>query len=1503
MDKIIPMADQDNAYKLEFDSYHPATLKKVDETPNTEIVRRFDYSPKREQAGYFDVVIWNLYSLLCQHYLKKGLTGAKNWKQSHKHAVILANNLSETSLQKGEGADVSTLKYLLTSAKQRKFAEMKLTKDFDVIFTDKKGGIVFEFNAKTLRKERIVVFSQEKRLDLQTDVAGGGKGQAGERKAGNGLEVGAEKKEKHFFPLPISYFRAGGMVKRTYILEAIRQTGAAPKVIEDQFRKKDVCAAYVMDLMIQEFGKGTISDSGLISFGKLPNAWDIKERALGAGRVEITASTSKNLKIDEKKGTVKVEDKASYAESLRAFFEVSDTGKVPSLITAFLRNSPYKKMVADANVSKPENMRSYNTHVLVCLGRENLKTVEAKWNIRLQNFLSLKTKVAPAFQRFLNVKIERANGDKIIVGMDGTAVVTKATGESEKTDIGAIRLSRGDKVSWQDVLLTDFYHGKERVMGLAFYASDPTNILMENYTLKDMPKETKFAIHDYIQIKAGKETPIEQIAEKLGLNDEQIQYYITALLDIGIDINFVSEKMLIPVFDINDVKTRIDYLAALFPQRLTKKNWLDVRYDIVAKRIADYNKESATDLFTLIRPGVDAWGQIGSVFSPYFKGENTLSLREKNLILRAVDESCPNIKLSLNPPILPAGDTIYLTKKRIAEIVQYVREVQAKQFGPDDYVYFVKSRDKPEKFISFCFDAEVKILEFLIPFQYKGLDAVEKDYLLSALKATNTEVDLNTVGEGEVRKYVDFQVGARLVFRKIDLRKCIYDIYDKRKLQAPVKALAIYPKGGFGGVTVMHASMVNFLDREKTIAKDFERVRDIINEVYSGESVDDAVIRSILYFVWGNEQGRGEARKTVKGIASFVDSILGTNLVNSVGEFQLRQYENDIAACRPMFEKFGIPVPSNKEELRDLVRSNVKAATIVAGERVRASLTSFRGFMAVNGEKADFTDENFAIMLLTSVNRPMRNIYMTVFQTWAVNLASTAGIRSEVSPDEIDSKIPDNNRYIILKDNVYKTFKNVVEKLIAAGEIIFAGSVDGELDKMFTDREFFVKGPLFQELQRWYQKKNGRRLSFVLSMIERERGDHIFSYGARMLGKQGTWAKVFVDQGALSASVERMQAQYNPQPFVPQRIALEEEILASNEKSPADALKENSDLRECFDGNMNATIYASSLRLKDDPNGRRIASLFFGTVVKLEGVAKQGASTYIRVSVVSGEKIGERGYLPFKKQWFSNRDGPKIPDDLASEVALEIPRKDSTVLPKDYVDNLNKYLRFLANYGNPKEPESSVKLMERSKPMVSEVVMPQQKTDLLDIARVYGYNGQKFFGILPKRGAAGILGQNFYLIDTSRDRILRFTISTGRGVYSTPAGHYDALNTGFKALDAFGKFRRGVKKHIRARAQNLTAGTPGMTTGLIPIMRQGSDQKSEGMYFHGTNREDQLSLEASHGCVRMSNLDIVYFASLLNGEPFEFQVVESGQELAQVLNKGRAIAKQKKGGEIELASG
>ena len=124
----------------------------------------------------------------------------------------------------------------------------------------------------------------------------------------------------------------------------------------------------------------------------------------------------------------------------------------------------------------------------------------------------------------------------------------------------------------------------------------------------------------------------------------------------------------------------------------------------------------------------------------------------------------------------------------------------------------------------------------------------------------------------------------------------------------------------------------------------------------------------------------------------------------------------------------------------------------------------------------------------------------------------------------------------------------------------------------------------------------------------------------------------------------------------------------------------------------------------------------------------------------------------------------------------------------------------------------------------------------------------------------------------------RFPVSTAakgmgfeNGSYRTPTGRFyisDKIGEGMPAGTIFkSREPQGLWQPGDTAAGDLVLSRILRIEGIDP---ENSNTRDRFIYIHGTNHEDQLGTPASHGCVRLSNADMIELFDLVEiGTPLE----------------------------------
>ncbi|MBI4234924.1 hypothetical protein HY604_01340 [Candidatus Peregrinibacteria bacterium] len=1009
-----------------------------------------------------------------------------------------------------EGKTASLLFYLKELAGKGAIAKLALTNDGQIVVYGGKGEEFLKFSLAGVLSGAVKADAMQKRVSCME----GYRAEAGREMAGR------------FAPLEMpslnySFVRRNAPPMSRFL--GMKKTTDCVDVIEPEFRHKKLCSTYAYMVMEDLYGKEAV-ERMCLNKSKTPSALEVKA-FFGKNLTATVSMKDQFQKISgpDGKPRLKIKNEDAYNAKLGEIASAVDGGKVPGYMTIYIPMSAnfhdiWGPVVAH-NAKTPEAFQSWNSHVIVILGRGEKKAAKVKdadnMSMDLYSFMAEKSEIKPQFFGLINLEIHRADGRVLKIAPNGVDVIEKVPGGQSNgrvIKVSQVNLEQGDTVYWQDILFTHYVAGTGHVGELAAILSSHDWFPYEYLTFDSLSvqKHPDYSPTGFLQLKAG--VPVKkQVLASTKMSEADFEYYLAALEDLGIDINRVREIDILPTFDMKAVRATIAKKGGISAMRSAALR------ENLGQELAKYPGAK----FIVIEGGKTPWDHIRGLFEPQFTGKNVLSRGERNLILDAVDQSCGNV--SFMPPVnFPAGEMIYLTEGRIKEIVAYVRGVQSKAFGPDDYVQIMEKGTSLTGFVQKSFDSQVVKADLeaaKIDVKFGKLDGFEKDYVM---KIFADGKDLRKLAEGE-----------RLVLKRAKLDEAIGLIAEKRLLQRPNEE--------FGGVFVSYPSGVQLVEETWPIPED---VLQLINEAYTGDSVEDVIIRNSLYFIYAREQMGGGFRGAKKDFAlDYLPErkwgLWGDYLVKSVGLFQTRSTDQDLKLVKGKFAQFGLALPRSAEDLREMLKDNKLASTLVAGERIRENFRIFMNLMKANGESGmDYFDETFAVMLTTSFNRSPEAVTRAVFQNWAYNLAQAAGVSSDVGLDDIDkspaavekevekeeeqrrrrfsavngysvrggmprpmpstgSKISGDEK---LNMDIVHTFERVVEKLINEGKIQFKGDYRAIVRLILVSKERFLKSSLWFKIKEWYAKNVDKRgLRFTFKGSEIDRGNGVFSYGKKYL--------------------------------------------------------------------------------------------------------------------------------------------------------------------------------------------------------------------------------------------------------------------------------------------------------------------------------------------------------------------------------------------------------------------
>ena len=107
----------------------------------------------------------------------------------------------------------------------------------------------------------------------------------------------------------------------------------------------------------------------------------------------------------------------------------------------------------------------------------------------------------------------------------------------------------------------------------------------------------------------------------------------------------------------------------------------------------------------------------------------------------------------------------------------------------------------------------------------------------------------------------------------------------------------------------------------------------------------------------------------------------------------------------------------------------------------------------------------------------------------------------------------------------------------------------------------------------------------------------------------------------------------------------------------------------------------------------------------------------------------------------------------------------------------------------------------------------------------------------------------------------KFGLGFEPGSFKTPTGRFRVAEKFGEGAPLWAVFKNRVHTGAIASPGTEEDGVLSRILWLEGLDPANANTKDRFIYFHGTNQEDRIGTPASHGCIRLSNSDIVEFFS------------------------------------------
>lgn len=1048
-------------------------------TPRSEIFHEFKFNPTLSKSGLNALGSCILVAIAQSRKKEAANGGTISAEQSriidekaYNDTLIILSALESTKI--GTGDQNSTISsYLNKYSSHNKISKIAITVQKDIIFYDLANREIMKLSSTgVLGRGAIQTTAIEKRVSC--------------------MEGMPEKRQ--FPPLTPPAFKLTALRPARVplsIRKGITQDEEGPELIAASHNDEAACSTYAQILLENFFGKQELR-SLLRKHDKIPSTWELKEYY--QGNYKSVVNTLKNFKIvtNSKEQELKMSNSRGYYNDIAAIYQAVDSGEVPGLVTLYYPRGRYLPAAFEYNRTQPNpDLHTYGTHIAVISGREPVQSLTVSSGISLEKFMESQIEIKPEFAGMLKMKVIKKDGSEILI--------------DSSSNLKRLNLKSGDQVAWQDLLMSHHYKGG-KTTGLAKFLTKESNFKVQEYiTFPSLKEKTNpnYKPTGYFHVRPD-ENLADRVWQEMFCEPAEVQYYLLALKDLGIDEQLIKPHDPLPKFDFPALKRYIDSKGG--PAKFER----DLKTTCLSNQERQHNRDPQKPRarYIMVDKGKNAWDHLSGVFQKALTGGLALSGEEKTALFKAVEQSCPGLTINKNGTIT-SGEFIYLTEKRIQEIADYIKSLQTKSVDTKIYsTGILESGNTPESFLKNVFDREMpmalllagdKLPEELRP-KWENLDDIEESYIWKMFTDANPQ--LRRTANGKVA-FDKLNAGLRMKLPKQELSQRARLIVEKRLLQMR--------NGHFMGP---------MKDEETLMGAIPKQIRCHIEQCFPGTSMEDTVVRNTLYFIYYNEQmsGRGpggyswEAFKE-GAVQTVLPESVEEKAIKSVGAMETKAYDDDLndRELIRLFRQHGLSMPTTRQSYYSMLKNNEKASVLVAGHRLKTSMTAFRSLMKANGEDClDCVEDRFAVMLAASHQRGPHSVTRAVFENWAFELCKAAGVRAEFSVDDIDAsegKISNEKQWDMIRKSLLKAARALGEKNL--GKIWDESEALRLINGLPASRLEFITSPLFKALKKYYKRNYiSRDLKFTFSYGELDRGNHIFNYGMKIIHahrKEDNW--------------------------------------------------------------------------------------------------------------------------------------------------------------------------------------------------------------------------------------------------------------------------------------------------------------------------------------------------------------------------------------------------------------
>lgn len=609
-----------------------------------------------------------------QDFLKERVYNGDEEKAKH-HAFDVYHAIHEQALARGHKSGFND--FALEMRDRTAFIEIQ---DGKIRFLDAAGELVGEFDAASSRRTDLRDRQVEKREDVK-------------KRTELSLRDVLPGFEHQTLAVPDYHSNAFRLSP-----EILKNSGEPFELLSED-AKETVCAAYATEVLRYYIGSKAIRDFRIE--GK--DAWEIKRTLVNRGAAVPAASMNQFFEIKNGRPVLsfvvrlpngkfirvrgqKAKETPYYGSLFRKFYRSAAAipNYPPSLVTLFYHGTHFSQTIVEAN--RERGADSLNSHVAVNLGEGrkylNLGVFEGPSKPkRVRDVVHDNFSYAPEnlHWMFLDGKADPKER-RSRVYLNGEQLFYR-NGNFFRQDNSEAVMYQSDQLEWEDIMLTDRFFDKNRLVGLTELMLTGRYDLVDALRLNPhaIPEERRipppqppYKIAEVFYLKPGQ--TIDDVLIARGVLPEEIPYHHYAYERAGIDARKIRPLDPVPFFELSDVAQEVSNKGGL-AAALAK---------VRQNQASEFRKQNPDSFIFVIQPSQSPQALVAEILKlPTLQRLAKLSGKEKQFIITALDAANRDFSVEANSDgnILTvhkfqAGDAVYCNTRFLDAVVKHIRDLR-----------------------------------------------------------------------------------------------------------------------------------------------------------------------------------------------------------------------------------------------------------------------------------------------------------------------------------------------------------------------------------------------------------------------------------------------------------------------------------------------------------------------------------------------------------------------------------------------------------------------------------------------------------------------------------------------------------------------------------------------------------------------------------------------------------------------------------------------------------